>query len=62
MRTCRIPVAGLRRGLEGVACDGRETCACRSYDTIVEFPCTIYGCRTFLDYALNSDGDWELLE
>jgi len=31
-------------------------------EEITEFPCTMYGCRTFLDYALTSDDDWRLLE
>lgn len=29
---------------------------------IYEFPCSMYGCRTFLDYALDSDEDWKLVE
>ena len=29
---------------------------------IFEFPCSMYGCRTFLDYALDSDEDWKVLE
>jgi hypothetical protein len=29
---------------------------------IVEFPCTLYGCRSFLDYALQSDDDWRVLQ
>jgi hypothetical protein len=28
---------------------------------IFEFPCTLYGCRSFLDYALESDADWKVL-
>jgi hypothetical protein len=29
---------------------------------IFEFPCSLYGCRTFMDYALDSDDDWRVLE
>ncbi len=28
---------------------------------IAGFPCTMYGCRTFLDYALQSDDDWKVV-
>ena len=31
-------------------------------EEITEFPCTMYGCRTFLDYTLTSDDDWRVLE
>jgi len=29
---------------------------------IMEFPCSMYGCRSFLDYALQSDDDWKVIE